>query len=90
MRPKRVYRKLHVQLSEADRRRVRDLLRKGCEPARVMKRLFILSLLDKSEKATRVSRLLEVSPTTVRAIGQRYVEEGLEGAIYDRPRDQDS
>ena len=86
MRSRRPYRKLHVQLSELDRRRVRDLMRKGCEPARVLKRAVILSLLDKGKKAISVSRLLDVSPTTVRKIGQRYVEEGLEGAIYDRPR----
>lgn len=86
MRPKRSYRRLHVQLRAADRQRVRDLLRRGYEPARVLKRVAILNLLDKGETASSVSRLLDVSPTTVRKVGLRYVEAGLEDAIYDRPR----
>jgi hypothetical protein len=77
MRPRQSYRKLRVQLREADRRRVRDLLRRSYELARVLKRVAILSLLDKGETAASMSRLLDVSPTTVRTIGQRYIEEGL-------------
>jgi hypothetical protein len=65
---------------------MRSLLRKGHEPARVLKRVAILNLLDKGEPVGTVSRLLDVSPTTVRTIGKRYLEGGLQEAIYDRPR----
>lgn len=84
MRASRPYRRLRVHLSQEDRQHVRKLLRTGHEPARVLSRVFILRLLDKGEKVSDVSRLLEVSPTTVRSIGQRYMEKGLQAAIYDR------
>ena len=84
MTTKRSYRKLHLQLSDADREQVKTLLRSGHEPARVLKRAAILNLLDKDERVSRISKLLDVSPTTVRSIGWRYYEGGLAEAIYDR------
>jgi hypothetical protein len=83
MPDKRSYRKLRVQLSEEDRQQAQTLLRTGHGSARVLRRVFILSLLDKGESASRISALLEVSPTTVRSIGWRYNEGGLSMAIYD-------
>ena len=83
---RRPYRKLRVQLSEDDRKQVTALLRNSREPARVLKRVEILRLLDKGEQASTVSRLLDASPTTVRNIGQRYNDMGLDGAIYDHYR----
>jgi hypothetical protein len=83
MPDKRPYRKLRVQLSEEDRQQAQTLLRTGHESARVLRRLTVLSLLDKGESASRISALLEVSPTTVRSIGWRYNEGGLAMAIYD-------
>jgi hypothetical protein len=82
--PKRSYRKLRMRLSDEDRNLVQKLLRKGHESARVLKRVAILSLLDKGERVSRISVLLDVSPTTVRSIGWRYIEGGLAEAIYDR------
>jgi hypothetical protein len=84
MTPKRPYRKLRLQLSDDDRQRVHALLRKGFMPARVLKRMSILNLLDKGKSALKVSQLLDVSPTTVRAVAQRYLQEGLEEALRDR------
>ena len=81
--PKRPYRKLHLRLSDKDRNQVKELLRRGHESARVLKRVAILSLLDKGERVSRISVLLDVSPTTVRSIGWRYNEGGLAEAIYD-------
>jgi hypothetical protein len=84
MPDKRPYRKLRVQLSEEDRQQVQTLLRTGHGSARVLRRVIVLRLLDKGESASRISALLEVSPTTVRSIGWRYNEGGLSMAIYDR------
>ena len=86
MPTKRSYRKLRLQLRDEDRKLVKSLLRNSREPARVLKRVAILNLLDKGERASAVSRLLDVSPTTVRTIGQRYLEGGVDKAIYDQPR----
>ena len=82
--PKRPYRKLRLQLSSEDQKQVQTLLRSGYNSARVLKRIAILNLLDKGESAKTVSRLLDVSPTTVRTIAQRYLQDGLDEAIFDR------
>jgi hypothetical protein len=84
MTNKRSYRKLRLRLSDTDREQVRTLLRNSREPARVLKRAAILSLLDKDERVRRISKLLDVSPTTVRSIGWRYQAGGLGEALYDR------
>jgi hypothetical protein len=84
MKPKRSYRKLRLQLSDEDRQRVHVLLRKGSMPARILKRVLILNLLDKGISAMQVGHLLEVSPTTVRSIAHRYLQEGLDNIIHDR------
>jgi hypothetical protein len=84
MTNKRSYRKLRLRLSDADREQVRTLLRNSREPARVLKRAAILNLLDKNERVSRISKLLDVSPTTVRSIGWRYHTGGLGEALYDR------
>jgi hypothetical protein len=89
MTQRRTYRRLRVRLTDDDRTQVIALLRNSREPARVLKRVEILSLLDKGEPVSTVSRLLDVSPTTVRNIGYRYIDMGLEGAIYDRGQSRD-
>jgi len=89
MTQRRPYRRLRVCLTDDDRQQVTALLRSSREPARVLKRVEILNLLDKGEPVSTVSRLLDVSPTTVRNIGHRYIEMGLEGAIYDRGQSRD-
>ena len=84
MKPKRPYRKLRLQLSDEDRQQVHALLRKGSMPARVLKRMSILNLLDKGKSAMQVGQLLDVSPTTVRSTARRYLQGGLDNAIHDR------
>jgi len=89
MTQRRPYRRLRVHLTEDDQKLVTDLLRRSREPARILKRVAILSLLDKGEPVSTVSRLLDVSPTTVRNIGHRYIDMGLQGAIYDHYQGRD-
>ena len=84
MDSRRTYKRLQLELSEEDQHQIKALLRTGYEPARVLRRATILSLLDKGESVRTVSRLLDVSPTTVRTIGRRYNDGGLKKAIYDK------
>ena len=83
---RRSYRRLKVALRKRDRERVRALLRKGELSARVLRRAEILQMLDKGWTAGEIEDALEVSPTTVRRIGRRYLKEGLESALEERPR----
>ena len=80
------YHRVHVQLKRKDRQRVAQMLTKGRESARVLRRASILRQLDGGEKAAQVAANVGVAAKTVRAVARRYEEEGLESALYEKPR----
>lgn len=80
------YHRVHVQLASKDRQRVAQMLRKGRESARVLRRAAILKQLDGGQKAVQVACNVGVAAKTVRAIARRYEEEGLESALHEKPR----
>ena len=79
-------RRLVVWLKAADRRRIGAMLRGGIAPVRVVKRAQVLRLLDRGMGPPQVARAMGLSPQTVRDIGWRYVGEGLDRALYEKPR----
>ena len=83
---KQRYDRLDLHLKSRDRQKVSSKLRQGVESARVLTRARILQLLDSGESTERTAELLQVSATTVRRIGWRYVEEGLDAALSEQPR----
>jgi transposase len=52
----------------------------------VSRRALILRQLDQGQKAGAVASQVGVACKTVRAIARRYEEEGLESAVYEKPR----
>jgi putative transposase len=62
------------------------MLNKGWESARLLRRALILRQLDRGQTAGQVASQLGVASKTVRAIARRYEEEGLESALYEKPR----
>ena len=80
------YHRVHVQLGKRDRRQLALMLTKGRESARVLRRASILRQLDSGQKAAQVAAHAGVAAKTVRAIARRYEEQGLESALYEKPR----
>lgn len=80
------YHRVHVQLAGKDRQQVAQMLRKGQESVRVLRRALILRQLDDGQKVAQVAVNVGVAGKTVRAIARRYEEEGLESALYEKPR----
>jgi putative transposase len=80
------YHRVHVQLGKKDGKQIAGMLNKGWESARVLRRALILRQLDQGQTASQVARQAGVAPKTVRAIARRYEEEGLEPALYEKPR----
>lgn len=80
------YRRVHVDLGKKDRRQVMEMLRKGRESARVLRRASILRQLDDGQKMGQVAENVGVARKTVRAIARRYEEEGLDAALHEKPR----
>ena len=79
------YRKLVVKLSKAVERQLRELLRAGVKPVRVIKRAQSLRLLAAGQSPPQAGRSVGLTAKGVRDIGWRYVKQGLEVALYDRP-----
>ena len=80
------YHRVHVRLEKWDRKQIGEMLKKGRESARVLRRALILRQLEQGQRAGQVARNVGVAPKTVRAIARRYEEEGLEAALYEKPR----
>lgn len=80
------YHRLHVQLRKRDRKQIAGMLNRGRESSRVLRRALILRQLDQRQRAAQVASNVGVASKTVRAIARRYKEEGLEQALYEKPR----
>ena len=75
-----------IYLSAEDRTRLRTMLRKGDEKARVTNRARILLALDQGTSTERVAYEAFVSTKTIGRMRERFDEGGLMRALYDLPR----
>jgi transposase len=82
----RTYHRVHVQLTKQERKQIAGMMNKGWESARVLRRALILRQLDQGQTAAQVASHVGVAPKTARAIARRYEEEGLDSALYEKPR----
>jgi transposase len=78
--------RVHVELGKKDRHQITVMLTRGRESARVLRRALILRLLDEGQTGVLIARDVGVTRKTVRAIARRYEDEGLESALYEKPR----
>jgi transposase len=79
-------RKERLELSEAERQRLGELVRKGENKARVITRARILLLSDEGWSDQQIADALQIGRATVERIRRRAVREGVETALVDRPR----
>ena len=77
---------MHVQLTKKDRKQIAGMLNKGWESARVLRRALILRELGQGQTSGQVASHVGVAYKTVRSVARRYEEEGLESALYEKPR----
>ncbi len=75
-----------VKLTDDERPELVSLTRKGSSSARKLKRLMILLAADEGAKDDDIAARVRVTMNTVASIRRRFVEEGLEAAISERPR----
>jgi putative transposase len=78
--------KLKIKLKPAERSKVKEILSKGKESVRVIKRVHVLALFDKGYTSPTIAEYVGVTAETARRIGWNYKEGGLERAIYELPR----
>lgn len=75
-----------VDLNEEERARLESMLRRGQSSARMQARARILLKADEGMLNRDIMSALDVSETMVYRARQRFVEEGLEAALRDKPR----
>lgn len=75
-----------VDLSEPEREQLRQLIRKGTASARKLTRARMLLLADAGRSDEQVAQALQAGSATVGRVRQRFVEEGLESSLSERPR----
>ncbi len=75
-----------VRLNDEERAQLKTLIRKGEGNARVLTRARILLLAHDNCFDKDVAKVLKISAGTVLSIRKRFVTEGFEAALYDKPR----
>jgi putative transposase len=79
-----------LYLKPEQRGELETLIKSGNAPARVQTRARILLLADRSQgdfrKDAHIAEVLMCTPGTVLTIRHRFLQEGLQAALYDRPR----
>src|SRR5215831_13469589 len=82
----RAYNRLNLRLAKPDERVLTGLLRSGVQQVRVVLRALALLQLSNGDPVSAVSGRLHLTPKTVRDSAKRYLESGLDRALYERPR----
>lgn len=81
---------LHVVLAAEQRHHLENLIKKGNAPARIQNRARILLLADRSQGEQRTQKQVAESTMcclpTVGQVCRRFVQEGLEAALAEKPR----
>ncbi len=75
-----------VSLTDVQRAELRALIRSGTASARVLTRARVLLLTDQGTTDEQIATALHVGTTTVERLRRRFVEEGLDPTLQDRPR----
>ena len=78
--------KYKVKLTESERSRLHEVSRRGKPSVRTVKRTLALLKADEGLRDREIAGVLLVNAATVARVRKRFVEEGLEAAINDKPR----
>jgi transposase len=81
-----VVKRYRVTLTGEERERLEALTRKGTASVRMVRRAQVLLLAAEERRDEDVARALQVGVATVERLRRRFVEEGLEAALRERPR----
>jgi len=77
--------KHEVNLKAEERRELLGIVSKGRNKAVVIQRAHILLKVEEGKTDAEISQLLYVSEQTIRRVRLRYVTDGLQAALEDKP-----
>ena len=75
-----------IELSKPDKSSLTKILAKKETSSREQTRARVLDLLAREEHPSQIAKLLEVGIATIYNIQRRFLGEGFEAALYDKPR----
>lgn len=75
-----------IALNEDEFKLLQEVVSKGTEQARVIRRAHSLLLAHQKQQDQDMAQFLQVNPNTVSATRRRYHEVGLPGALYEKAR----
>jgi transposase len=75
-----------VELSTDELRSLKTILRRGTTAARVQTRARVLDLLHRGQHPQAIAATLGLSTQTIFNIKRRYLEEGFDSPLQDKPR----
>ena len=78
--------RVEIQLKEDERARLNAMCSSGVAPVRVLQRVQILLSLDKGIQDQQIAAVLQVERTRIWRVRKRYLDNQLDGALYDQPR----
>ena len=80
-----------IELSDADRKALQDIVTKGKSPAKAILRANILLASDRNNKkqmtVTEIAETYHTTPTTVQTVRTSYVNNGLEATVTRKKRE---
>jgi putative transposase len=77
---------LKIKLKKRERSFLEDFVRKGTRKSRAIARANILLLADEGYSTEQISMVTKVHRQSIWRIKKRYLEEGLDPALVDKPR----
>ena len=78
--------KYKVKLAESERTRLNEVSHRGKPSVRTVKRALALLKADEGLRDREIAGVLLINAATVARVRKRFVEEGLDAAINDKPR----
>jgi putative transposase len=77
---------LRIEVSKKDQRELEKFLSGGVQSVRAVLRGAALLQLAKGVSAPRIAGFIPLTPQAIRKVGHRYVEGGLDRALYEKQR----
>jgi transposase len=77
---------LRIDVTKKDQKELKALLSGGVQQVRVVLRGLALLQLGKGVSAPHISAAVPLTPQAIRKVGHRYLEGGLERALYEKER----
>ena len=77
---------IKITLEEEELQYLRNFVKKGNRDARELTRARILLLANKNRSDADIVEILDVGRNTAGRVKKRYVDEGLQNALEDKPR----